>query len=251
MTVIDPYEHPDHVNPETAAVVEDAAPEYTDLNLQRRFRFIFALGIVGVLFMGLMAWLLISSSTGSSREDSLRKRNESLTNTVEAQQLLIDKLAVQLDEARAQGAAVPAPEVVAAETPGADVSPPEGVQGERGDAGAPGEAGTSGDVGVPGLTGATGDEGAIGPRGLPGVAGADGSPGATGAAGADGVDGAPGANGSDGADGAPGAAGPTGPAGATGATGGMPVTYHFTFNGVAYTCTQIASGSTTYNCTVD
>lgn len=240
MTVVDPYENPDGVSAEDVAIIENAAPEFTDLNLQRRFRILIGMGVVVV---AVMAWLVFVALTAGGKADV-----KELTRLAKAQQELIDKLAVQLDTAIDQGADVPTPEVVAAEVPDAEVSPPVGPAGERGEAGAPGATGSSG---LPGSQGEPGTTGAAGTTGLRGPEGEKGDKGDPGSAGPVGPQGDPGPAGPQGDPGVPGPQGSQGSQGDPGATGGMPGTYHFTFNGVAYTCTQIASGSTTYNCTVD
>lgn len=205
----------------------------------------------------LIGWLVISSAWTSHRVDRA-------VTLAQSQQVLIDRLATELDSARAQGAKVPTPEVVAAGVPGpAEVSPPvtvaPGIPGERGEAGSAGLPGATGATGGKGDTGATGDtglSGAQGEAGAIGPKGPQGDPGATGANGADGAEGPSGptgASGPGGPQGEPGVAGPDGPQGVQGVQGdqgpqgiqgepGLPGTAEgevrtFTFLGITYQCT--------------
>jgi collagen triple helix repeat protein len=170
-------------------------------------------------------------------------RDDRLASQIGSQQLLIDRLAVQIDAAIDQGASVVEPDVIAAAVPDAEVTT-TGPQGDRGDAGA---TGATGDPGV-GVGPTAAEIGAAidvycqarngcltvlsqpeivaavtvycatvdcrGPPGEPGPAGGSGIQGVSGPAGqngADGTPGTPGAPGAAGADGAPGAPGGVGP----------------------------------------
>lgn len=208
----------------------------------------------------LVAWLVVSSAWSSHRADKV-------IGLAQSQQLLIDRLATELDDARKQGAVVPTPEQVAAAVPGgAEVSPPvsiaPGIPGERGEAGSVGEVGATGATGEAGrpptdaeiasavalycaggaCRGEGGPGGLQGPQGDPGigVAGANGADGASvqgppGPAGADGQPGADGAPGSPGADSqVPGPPGPRGP---------PPSSFTFAIGPVTYVCTPTADPS--------
>lgn len=201
---------------------------------------------VGVLLiavcMGLLSFYVVSSVNNE------RDRNSS-------QQLLIDALSVQIDEALSQGAEVSTPEQVAETVEGADVTA-AGSAGERGEAGPPGPPGEAGrppteaeiteaieefilgycaanscrgpegrppttaeiSAAVSAYCAATGCSGVSGATGEPGPAGPQGQPGA------EGPQGVPGTNGVDGAPGPQGEVGPVGPQGEPGPVGPAPIT---------------------------
>lgn len=112
-----------------------------------------------MLWYVIPAYLLLVLLAASYGLYMVHSRNDA-TATATAQQALTNKLAAEIDQARAQGADVKPPEQVAQSTPGADVAPKNPTTGDRGDAGPVGPAGEPGTPGTPGPTGATGATGA-------------------------------------------------------------------------------------------
>lgn len=208
---------------------------------------------------------------GAFRLADLSARGQARSRLIASQQVLIDKLASTVDAARAQGANVPTPEVVAAAVPEAAVSAP-GAQGERGVVGPAGENGADGrpptateiadavtEYCSPLLTGpcrgSQGDPGAAGAAGVDGQS-VIGPAGVNGTDGTNGIDGAPGAQGEPGpagVQGDPGVAGPEGqPSVVPGPQGppGPPVaSFTFTINAHNYNCQATPSDPLALTCT--
>ena len=234
-------------------VLDTTSPEVTEyLRLRKRnLRLFIAVGMVVILFVtGWVIWRLnVRANANAADIDAAEELNA-------AQQELIDRLALTVDEAINQGAAVQTPEEIAEEVPEADVSEVTD-EGERGGSGPPGPAGPPGVVSEAdieaavaafcaggvcrGPAGATGADGANAPPptdaqvaqavsaycangACVGPAGATGSTGATGATGQpgesiqgeQGVPGPPGRTGETGAQGEPGPPGRTGEPGPPG-----------------------------------
>jgi hypothetical protein len=205
---------------------------------------------VWATFVGMAAVILALAFWADDRDDGqagqitgqaeqigeLKETVELLVADGQARQALIDSLAQTVEAAKQQGADVPSPEEVAAEVPGAEVSPagPQGERGSVGPVGPQGPPGRQGEPGEPGTPGAAGVAGAAGATGATGDTGAQGEPGQQGAPGAQGVPGPQGAPGPGPSDaqvlaavqafcamnaGCVGPAGPAGPAGPQGEPG--------------------------------
>ena len=235
-------------HPPLEELLDTSSPEVTEyLRLRKRNQRLFiAVGLVIILLtIGWVIWRLNVRANANAADIDTNEAQ------IEAQQELIDGLAVALDEAISQGAAVQTPEEIAAEVPAAEVTPLT-EEGDRGASGPPGPAGPPGVVSTADVEAAVAEYCAGGVcRGPAGPAGLDGAPGAVGAVGpaappptdaqvaaavtaycsngacvgpqgaqgATGARGEPGATGSSGEPGSPGEPGRTGAQGEPGSTG--------------------------------